>query len=135
MSEAVSDGVKEPSETNTPEPGDDLVGAARRRVIEAPDDVEARLQLARLFMERGDAELALEQIDAALEREPENVELLVERGIALTGAARLVDAERELRKAQRLDPERGRVYMQLGRILFKRGLYRQAEVELRRAIE
>ena len=135
MSEAVSDSAQEQAETKVPGSGEDLVGAARRRVTGAPDDVDARLELARLFMERGDWELALEQIDAALEREPENVDLVVDRGIALTGAARLVDAERDLRTAQRLDPERGRVYTQLGKVLFKRGLYRQAEAELRRAIE
>ncbi|NIP79011.1 MAG: tetratricopeptide repeat protein, partial [Gemmatimonadetes bacterium] len=106
----------------------DLLEKARARVAASPEDVDARLELARLYRERGDVELALAQLDAALEREPENVELLVERGSALAADSRLLEAERELRKAQRLDPERGRVASQLGIILFKRGLCRQAEV-------
>jgi Flp pilus assembly protein TadD len=113
----------------------DLVTQARNRVAESPDDVEARMELAQLYRERGDVELAIEQLDAALAREADNLDLLVDRGSALAAAGRLMEAERELRRVQRVQPDQGRVHCQLGIILFKRGLYRHAEAELKRAIE
>lgn len=108
---------------------------ARRRVREDPSDVAARLALAALYRSRSEPELALEQLEAAHEAAPEDVDVLVALGSALAGTGRWPEAERELRRAQRLDPQRAESYSKLGVLLFKRGLYSQAEAELKRAIE
>lgn len=114
---------------------DEAVANARRRAVEEPDNVEARIELARLYRDRGDAGLALEQLEAARSEASEDVDLLTELGITLAAMSRLTDAERDLRRAQKLDPGRADIHAHLGLVLFKRGLYRQAEVALKRATE
>ena len=132
------DAVASGGPVGNPEPAappENPIDAARRRAIGNPDDPVARLDLADLYRERGDLLLALEQLESARNTAPENVDVLVRLGTVLGLLGRSTEAEKELRRAQRLDAQRPDVHNQLGLVLFKRGLYRQAEVELQRAIE
>jgi Flp pilus assembly protein TadD len=52
------------------------------------------------------------------------VAIMVELGATLAAAGRPNDAEKELRRALRLDPGRADAHHHLGVVLFKRGLYR-----------
>ncbi len=114
---------------------EDRLAEARARAVEEPTNAQTRLELGRLYREHGDVLLALEQLEAARDGAPEDVDVLVALGGALGDAGRFTAAEKEFRRAHRLAPDRSDVHRELGILLFKRGLYRQAEVELKRAIE
>lgn len=61
--------------------------------------------------------------------------VLVELGQLYLAQGRYGDAEESLRRAQSLDPERGDVRTRLGILAFRRGLFVQAEADLRLACE
>jgi tetratricopeptide (TPR) repeat protein len=113
----------------------EAIDAYRGLLIDQPKDVSSRIAIGRLYERKGDTQLALEQYEAARTEDAENVDvLLCVAGVNAT--LRQFDAaERELRRAARLDPTRAAVYSQLGTVNFRRGLYAQAEQELKRAIE
>ena len=125
----------DPTEREAPRRGSDPVTDARQRMVQDPSDAAARLDLARLYRDRGDLGLALEQLESARSDDPDQVDVLLQLGITLGALGRQTDAEKELRRAQRLAPERADVSAHLGVVLFKRGLYRQAEAELKHALE
>ncbi|HUG40060.1 MAG TPA: tetratricopeptide repeat protein [Longimicrobiales bacterium] len=128
--------VPEAGESPSTGPGAaESVAEARRRAVENPTDVAARLELARLYREGGDLALAREQLESARGEAPENADVLLDMGITLAAMGRHTEAERELRGAQRLAPDRAAVHVQLGIALFKRGLVREAEAVLKRALE
>lgn len=56
-------------------------------------------------------------------------------GSALLGLGKYEAAERELRRAHQLAPDRADVHLHLGTALYKRGVYTAAAMELRRAAE
>ncbi|MGH7483289.1 MAG: tetratricopeptide repeat protein [Longimicrobiales bacterium] len=113
----------------------DAIDALRMLLLDDPGNTVLRLRVARLYQRTSEHMLALEQLEAGRDAEPENVDVLGELGAVLAGLGRFEAAERELRRALRLDPNRADVYSHLGIMLFRRGLYAQAEVELRRATE
>ena len=77
-------------------PPRDRLSAARQRAIEEPQNVEARLDLARLYRDLGETMLALEQLEAARAQEPDNVDVLVELASSLVAVSRGAEAERDL---------------------------------------
>jgi tetratricopeptide (TPR) repeat protein len=76
---------------------------------ENPTNLKARIDLGRLYEGLGHHDLALEQYEVALKFEPENVEALNSFGLALGAVGRFDEGE----------------------ALFRRGLYLEAEMELR----
>ncbi len=103
-----------------------------RELVEAdPRDVGARVELGMLLDRTGAHAAAVEHLEVALRGAPESVEILSALGSALTGLGRFVVGVRELRRAQRLAPEDLRVRTNLAIVSFRRGLYEQAEAELR----
>lgn len=104
-------------------------------VLREPENVDARRRLARVFEQRGESLLAVEQFEAARAVRPDDVDLIVDLANVLIGLRRFDAAERELRRALRLESENAQVHLGLGVISFRRGLYAQAEQELRRALE
>jgi lipopolysaccharide biosynthesis regulator YciM len=64
----------------------------RARLREAPGDPEARLELARLLAERGEAAAAAAELRTLLEAAPDHLEAQAELGRALAAAGRLGDA-------------------------------------------
>ena len=107
----------------------------RQLLLEEPNDMELRSTLGMLYETRGHPDMALEQYEAVRELDPENVGNLVRMANTLAALNRFEVAERELRRAVKLDPACSPAYCGLGVIFFRRGLYAQAEQELKRAIE
>lgn len=117
--------------------GDSLraVQLYRSVLMERPRDVAVRIALGHIYEARGEHNLALEQFEAAKDTAPDDVGVLVDHANALAQVGRFDAAERELRRALKLDPMRPSVHASLGIINFRRGVYGVAEQELKRAID
>jgi tetratricopeptide (TPR) repeat protein len=126
--------VPEP-EVLTPLAPKEMLAHLRQRVLDNPNDVQARLRLGELHDRRNEPLLALEQYQAACNEEPDNALVVLQYAQALTALNRFAEAERELRRVLKLEPDHGGLHLQLGTISFRRGLYSQAEIELKRALE
>jgi len=96
-----------------------------------PGNLKAHHNLGVLFDELHQYEDALEHFAAAERIAPESVEVLTNYASALTSVARYDQAEAILSRAQRLDGESPLVRTAVGVLYFRRGLYTQAEAELR----
>src|SRR5207237_951325 len=82
-----------------------------------------------------DAPPAAPTLDDALEREPDNVALLVERAARLGAAAHYSAAQLDYERALQVDPAHGEALTGLGVLLSRRGLWTEALPHLRRATE
>lgn len=111
------------------------IAVYRSILLDRPRDVRVRTELGRLYDRRGEHHLALEQFEAARDAAPDDVGVMVDHANALAAVGRYDAAERELRRALRLEPSRPEVHASLGIINFRRGVYGQAEQELKRAID
>jgi Flp pilus assembly protein TadD len=100
-----------------------------------PAHVGARNNLALLLDADGNHEGALAELDRALEYEPDNSTLLVNRGALLGATGRFAAAERDLKKVLRLEPAHAEALFNLGVVLTKKGLWGEAVPHLRRAVE
>jgi len=96
-----------------------------------PSNLKAHNNLGVLYDELKRFEAALEHFEAAERLAPENVEVLANYASALTSLARYDEAEELLRRAQRLAPDDPQARLAVGILHFRRGLYVQAESELR----
>ena len=94
-----------------------------RRLAEDPDDVRAWTKLGRCRLAAQDPEQALNALDEALRRAPEDISALYMHAHALRGADHLNQAERwqraeaSLRAALRVDPQNSAVHALLGELL------------------
>jgi Flp pilus assembly protein TadD len=116
-------------------PDDEPFGPDRDSLAVGSDPALARLAIARHLWAEGEHQAALDNLDAAVAEAPERLEVLVELGATLGALGRYDDADVYLRRAQRLAPGDDSVAAQLGIILFRRGLYAAAELELRGVTE
>ena len=107
----------------------------RQLLLEDPAHVRARNNLGCLYEKNGRHVQALEQFEAARSHAPDNIDIIVNIADSLCSLSRFDQAERELRRAQKLDASRADVYLHLGIVYFKRGLYAQADAELRKATD
>jgi len=96
-----------------------------------PANLKARNNLGVLYDELKQFDAARDQLEAAARLEPDNVEVLTNLASTLTSLSRYEDAEGAVRRAQKVDPDDLRVRLALGILYFRRGLYAQAEAELR----
>jgi tetratricopeptide (TPR) repeat protein len=96
-----------------------------------PSNLKAHNNLGVLFDEMKRYEAALEHLQAAERLAPENVEVLTNFASTLTSLARYEEAEAALRRAQKIDADDLQVHLAIGILYFRRGLYAQAELELR----
>ena len=103
----------------------------REIVSQKPDSVRAHNNIGVLFDELGQHESAVEHFEEALRLEPDHVEVLTNYGSALTALARYDAAELALRRSIRLAPDDFAARLAVGVLSFRRGLYTQAELELR----
>lgn len=133
--EIVDDGVDEDVEgavepATEPEPAAaaaEPVDAVGPSPVDPPPEAAARP----LFDDNANFEAALEQLEAARAANPDDVPTLVSLGWTLGALGRFEDSERELRRAQKLAADDLSVRAGLGILSFRRGLYQQADVELR----
>ena len=99
-----------------------------------PDSEPAMLGRAELLLRMDRLDDALEQYAAAAKRWPDSALSLNAYGYTLTDRTdRHREAEKLIRKAIRLDPDNAAIIDSLGWVLYKRGHYESALVELRRA--
>lgn len=84
--------------------------AARRR----PNDPQIELELARIQLGGGKAEVALAHLDRALARAPRDVAILTARGIALDRLSRHLEAQETYRRGLVLDPTNFALLSNLG---------------------
>lgn len=98
---------------------------------ENPHNLRAHNNLGILLDELGQHDKAVEHLEAALEVEPDNVEVLTNLASALTELARFAGADASIRKALRLSPDDPSARLAQGILSFRRGLYVEAEEELR----
>lgn len=89
------------------------------------------LEEARALADDGQVERAVDRVREVVEADPESLPLLVGVIEVLGHLARFDDAEEYVKRAQRLAPEDPAIRTAVGILLFRRGLYARAEVELR----
>lgn len=97
-------------------------GRLEATLAEHPDDLGARLELARICLSRGlyhgggepQLTLALQHARKALQVDPGSVEAMVLAGASLVGVDRPEAAQKYLDEAVRLDPERADLHLALG---------------------
>jgi Flp pilus assembly protein TadD len=100
-----------------------------------PGQVGARGRLA-LFLDRaGEHDTALAELDLCLQRDPDDVALLLARAAVRATVSRLTDAEDDVRHALRAEPANADAHVALGGLLSRKGLWRDAIPPLRRAVE
>jgi Flp pilus assembly protein TadD len=140
-----------PPEPPAPDPAEALYAGARNaaeagRAEEAkrlyrqllalhPTHVRARNNLALMLDAEGNHQGALAELDRALDVEPENGTLLVNRGALLGAMGRYGAAERDLKRVLRDEPSHAEALFNLGVVMTKKGLWGEAVPHLRRAVE
>lgn len=87
------------------------------------------------LLDSGQAQAALDRVDALLEADPENPELLALRGRALEGVGRTDDAVGSYQRAIAVAPEWGPAYLQLGLLYLDQERISVALSPLQRAAE
>jgi tetratricopeptide (TPR) repeat protein len=107
----------------------------RQLLATHPSHVRARNNLALLLDAIGEHAGALTELDRALDVDPENTTLLVNRGALLGAMGRYAAAERDLKRVLRVEPAQAEALFNLGVVMTKKGLWAEAVPHLRRAVE
>ena len=100
-------------------------------LAENPQNLKAHNNLGVLFDELGQHDTAVEHLESALKVDQDNVEVLINLASALTKLGRFRRAGDPVRRALRLAPDDPAARLAQAILSFRRGLYDQAEVELR----
>jgi predicted Zn-dependent protease len=149
--EAVAEPSTSPPPPRSPTPAEQLLERARvlavgPRPVQAlplyhqllalePGHVDGRLQLARLLLTLEDTDAALTLLCQALRESPDQTEFLVLRGGIYGRLRRYEEAEADLRRVLRLHPSHGPGHMELGQMLWRKGLAVEAATYFRRLLE
>ncbi len=113
----------------------DATEAEIREILQrSPRDPDAGIALARLQMERGDRDRALERLQEVQRAAPDHVGVKVRLGQAYAAMTAYPEAEAALEGAIRLDPDHAEARCELGIVRAKKGLYAQAVSDLERAL-
>ena len=96
---------------------------------------DARVELARHLEQAGDLEGAVHHLTAALKSDPDAADLLVHRGALLGQQKQYVEAEADLRRVLRREPQHGPALFQLGTVQVRKGLPSEGAPTLRKALE
>jgi len=107
----------------------------RQILADRASHVRARNNLALLLDAEGNHQGALVELDRALDTDPENGTLLVNRGALLGAMGRYAAAERDLKKVLRVEPANAEALFNLGVVMTKKGLWCEAIPNLRRVVE
>lgn len=111
---------------------EDAIALYRKLIRRNPDDWKARHNLGVLYDEIGAHEEALDQLDAALDLEPERIGILINRSSALASLSRFEEADEALRRAERIEPGNTDIRRARGILSYRKGLYAEAVEELKR---
>jgi predicted O-linked N-acetylglucosamine transferase (SPINDLY family) len=114
----------------------DAARAAYEQAIRLnPRSLQALSNLGEWQLARGSADLALEQLDAALAIDPDFFEARVNRVAALFELGRFEAARLEAEKLVESAPDRPEPYVNLGNVLVHTGQAKQAVKQYRKALE
>jgi Flp pilus assembly protein TadD len=113
----------------------DAVAVYRELLAAEPGHVDARLHLAHLLVQLEEHEQALVLIGDTLRNAPDQTEFLVLRGGIFTHLRRYEEADGDLRRVLRLYPSHAPAHLELGRLLWRKGLAGEAATYFRRALE
>ncbi|HEU0107680.1 MAG TPA: tetratricopeptide repeat protein [Vicinamibacteria bacterium] len=111
------------------------VAALEARVRQNPEDVGARLDLARLHLMREDMMAVYNETQAVLQRDPENPRALAYQSLVRLAMGQGDQAEEMLVRALRKDPDLLEGYLHLMFVYTRVGKPRQAEATMKRAAE
>ena len=113
----------------------DAVAVYREVLAADAGHVEGRLHLARLLVQLEEHEQALVLLGETLRNSPDQTEFLVLRGAIFTHLRRYEEADGDLRRVLRLYPSHALAHLELGRLLWRKGLAGEAATYFRRALE
>ena len=113
----------------------DAVPVYRELLAADAGHIEARLHLARLLVQLEEHEQALVLLGETLRNAPDQTEFLVLRGGIFTHLRRYEEADGDLRRVLRLYPSHAPAHLELGRLLWRKGLAAEAATYFRRALE
>ncbi len=100
-----------------------------------PEQVEARLHLARLLVSLDETADALQVLSDGLHLTPDQTEFLVLRGSIHGRLRRYPEAETDLRRALRLHPSHAPAHFELALLLWRKGLIAESALHFRRSLE
>jgi Flp pilus assembly protein TadD len=116
-----------------------LPGAAvpvyRALLATEPDQVDARLHLARLLVSLDETGDALQALSDGLRVTPDQTEFLVLRGGLHARLRHYPEAETDLRRALRLYPSHAPAHFELALLLWRKGLIAESALHFRRSLE
>jgi tetratricopeptide (TPR) repeat protein len=113
----------------------DALPVYREALAAEPELLEARLQLARLLLRLDEPEAAIAALGDGLRHAPDQTELLVLRGGVYAQLRMYAESDADLRRVLRLHPSHATAHLELGRLLWRRGLVAEAAGHLQRALE
>lgn len=114
--------------------GMDSGSAASQGESEARRRARIRLELAANYLQRGQADVALEEVRQALAADPGYADAHHLRGLILLTQGDLAQAEQSLRRAQGMRPADPDILHNLGWLQCQRGQYEQADQLFERAL-
>jgi len=100
-----------------------------------PDFIDARVMLASVLEERGDAQRATAMLEEAMREAPDHAGACYNYALLLHRLGRIAEAEAAMRRALELWPDRAEVWLRHGEILKLLERLPEAEAALRRALE
>ena len=106
----------------------------RGRLERQPDDAAARDRLARTYYYGGDATAALREWKQLLQQRPRDPHVLQSIARAEVKRGDLDAAIVALRNAEAIHPDDARIHLQIGEVLYQRGLFLDAREPLERAV-
>jgi tetratricopeptide (TPR) repeat protein len=109
------------------------IGALQARVRQNPEDVGARLDLARLHLIREDMMAVFNETQAVLQRDPGNARALTYQSLVRLAMGQGDRAEEMLIQALQKDPDLLEGYMHLMFVYTRRGKPEQADATMKRA--
>jgi cellulose synthase operon protein C len=112
-----------------------MVSLLRDRIAADPEDHDLRLRLARALYHGGDAAAAIAELDSIIEHGRAGAGTYQWKARAELRRGRDEAAHAALREAAALEPRSARVQLQIGEILFHRGLMLDARKALEQAVE
>ena len=111
------------------------IAGLEARVRQNPEDVGARLDLARLHLMREDMMAVYNETQAVLQRDPENPRALAYQSLVRLAMGQGDQAEEMLVRALRKDPNLLEAYLHLMFVYTRVGKPQQAEATMKRAAE
>ena len=107
----------------------------RELLAAAPEHLEGRVGLVRLLLRLEEPQQAIDELGQGLRHSPEQAELLVLRGGVYTDLRLYPEADADLRRVLRLYPSHATAHLELGRLLWRRGMVVEAAGHLQRVLD